>query len=126
MRLEHSYTWALPMELLAMGPSMSYIDVNDGTLTVAMGWGFRMRAQLTEVEDVRREPNPIPWTFGIGVHGWTREWAVNGSRRNHVVVRFKRPQRARVIGFPVRVRTLHLSPARPDELVEARQQMNPR
>jgi hypothetical protein len=119
MRLEHSYPWALPMTLLAMGPSVSYIDVTDGNLTVTMGWGFRMRTPITEVETARREPKPIPWTFGIGVHGWAREWAVNASRRNHVVVRFKTPQRALVIGFPIRVRILHLSPARPDELVDA-------
>lgn len=119
MRLEHYYPWALPMTLMAMGPSWSYIDVTDENLTVTMGWGFFMRAPITEVEAASREPKPIPWTFGIGVHGWAREWAVNASRRNHVVVSFRTPQRARVIGCPVRVRILHLSPARPAELVEA-------
>jgi hypothetical protein len=119
MRLEHYYRWSLPMTMLAMGPSVSKIDVTDGNLTVTMGWGFRMRAPVAEVESIRREEKPIPWTFGIGVHGWAREWAVNASRRNHVVIAFKSPQRARVIGFPVRVSTLHLSVARPEELISA-------
>ena len=114
---EHSYGWALPMILMGMGPGLSRIEVGDGTLRVVMGWGFAMRAPLEEIESATVEDRPISWRFGIGVHGWPGEWAVNASRRNHVLIKFKRAQRARVIGFPVRVRVLHLSPAEPEALV---------
>ena len=121
MRLQHAYGWKVPMTLLGLGPSFSYIEVANGNLTVVLSWGFRMKAPLSEVESAERVEVPVPWKFGAGVHGWAGEWAVNAARRPHVVIRFAKPQRGYTVGFPVRVRVLHLCPAEPEQLLEALQ-----
>jgi hypothetical protein len=53
------------------------------------------------------------------VHGWAGRYLVNGSGRNLVSIGLDPPQRARVIGFPVRVRELTVSVDDPAGLVEA-------
>ena len=117
-RLEHAYGWRLPMSLLLLGPGSSYIEVANGNLTVVMGWAFRLKAPLSEVESARLEEEPVPWKLGIGVHFWAGEWAVNATRRPHVVIKFKNPQKGRTAGIPIRVRVLHLCPAEPEKLLE--------
>jgi hypothetical protein len=106
------------MSLIGIGPSSSYIEIANGNLTVVMGWAFKLKAPLSEIESARLEDKPVSWRFGIGVHGLAGEWAVNATRRPHVVITFKSPQRGRVIGFPVKVKVLHLTPAEPERLLE--------
>src|SRR6185312_13131795 len=104
-----------------MGRSVSYIEVANGNLKVVLGWGFRMKARLEHIESAELLEGPIPWTLGIGVHGWGGEWAANTTRRPHLVIKFKSPQPARVCGFPVKVRVLHICPQEPDRFLGALQ-----
>lgn len=55
--------------------------------------------------------------LSIGVHGWRGRWLVNGSRRGLVTIEIEPPARARVIGFPVRLRRLDVSVDEPEALV---------
>jgi hypothetical protein len=84
-----------------------------------MSWAFRMDAPVAAVASTEVASEPIPLWLGIGVHGWGREWAINTTRRPHLVLRFATPQRARLAGIPLRVETLHLSPADPVGLASA-------
>ena len=118
-RLEHAYGWwRLPLTVLGLGPSISYMEIANGNLVVVMGWAFRMKAPLSEVESARLDEKPVSWRFGIGVHGLSGEWAVNATRRPHVAITFKSPQQGRVIGLKVKVKVLHLCPAEPDQLLD--------
>jgi hypothetical protein len=119
MRFQHHYGWTIPMAMLGLGPRWSFIEVGAEHLRVTMAWGFRMRAPLSSVKSAEKLSEPISWRFGIGVHGWFGEWAVNAARRPHVVIVFKDPQRAYTLGIPVRVQTLHLSPEHPEGLLGA-------
>lgn len=56
---------------------------------------------------------------GIGVHGWRGRWLVNGAARGLVTVEIDPPARARVLGVPVRLRTLCVSVESPEELISA-------
>jgi hypothetical protein len=105
------------MRILGLGPRWSIIEVGVDYLKVTMGWGFRMRVPLSSIRSADKLNKPIPWTFGIGAHGWFGRWAVNAARSPHVVMIFKEPQRAYTLGFPIRVATLHLSPQDPDGLL---------
>jgi hypothetical protein len=119
MRFEHHYGWAGLMKILGLGPRWSFIEVGAEHLRVTMGWGFRMRAPVRSIRSADKLNKPISWWFGIGVHGWFGEWAVNAARKPHVVIVFRDPQRAFTLGVPVKVRTLHLAPEDPDELLSA-------
>jgi hypothetical protein len=57
--------------------------------------------------------------LGLGVHGWAGWWAVNGARAGAVRIDIDPPSRARVCGFPVRLRTLWLSLVDPDGFLAA-------
>lgn len=113
MKLQHNYAWSLPMTLLGMGPGVSRIEVGDGKLDVTMGWAFRMHADAAHVVSVEIPDKRLPLLAGLGVHGWAGGWAVNAARQPYAIVSFDPPQPARVVGFPVRVRKLHLCPSDP-------------
>ena len=119
MRFQHNDAAALPMQLLGLGPRWSYIEVDATHLRVTMAWGFRMRVPLTSIRSVEKLDRPIPWKFGIGVHWWFGEWAVNAARSPHVMISFGEPHRAYTVGVPIRVRVLHLSPRDPDAFLPA-------
>jgi hypothetical protein len=105
--------------ILGMGPRRSWIEVEAGRLRIRMSWAFRMEASVSAIDSAEQVGEPIPLWLGIGVHGWRRQWAVNTALRPHVVIRFASPQRAWAAPFPIRVETLHLSPADPAALVQA-------
>lgn len=119
MRFDHNYAWQLPLGLIGLGPRSSGIEVDGSTIRVKMGWALQMRAPISEIESAELLAEPIPLLLGIGVHGWGGQWAVNGARRPHVLITFKTPQTGRVLGFPVKIRKLHLAPLNPNSLVEA-------
>jgi hypothetical protein len=104
---------------LGMGRGHSWLDVEGDRFRVRMGWAFRLGAPAGAVASAEEVVEPIPLLMGIGVHGWARRWVVNSARKPHVVVRFAAPQRAWVLGFPVRVEILHLSPADPTGFLAA-------
>ena len=102
---------------LGMGPSASRIFVTADELHVEMGWAFRGHVPLSCVVSARTEQ--IPLVLGIGVHGWGGRWAVNGSRAGGVRLDIDPPAPARVCGVPVRLRTLWVSLAEPDDFIGA-------
>jgi hypothetical protein len=101
--------------LLGAGPTLSHATVTSTEVRVAMGWAFRARVPVDGVVDAAR----VPLLYGIGVHGWARRWAVNGSRAGTVRLDIAPPCRARVCGVPVGLRTLWLSLAEPDAFLHA-------
>lgn len=121
MRFEFAHGGALEalFAVLGMGPRHSWIRVDGDRLRIRMSWAFRMDVPVAAVASTEVAADSIPFWLGIGVHGWGRQWAVNTARTPHVVIRFAKPQRARLAAFPLRVGTLHLSPADPVGLVSA-------
>ena len=71
-----------------------------------MGWSFRSRIDESSIERAATDSNK--WA-GIGVHGWRGRWLVNGSVSGIVTIEIDPPNRARVMGIPIRLRTLHVS-----------------
>jgi hypothetical protein len=102
-----------------MGVGSSCLEIRDGQLRVQMGWAFRLRAPVAEIESATASGEPIPWRFGIGVHGWGGQWAVNAVRRPQVVITFKQPQTGWTLGIPVHVKILRICPANPEGFLRA-------
>lgn len=102
--------------VLLLPASASYVEVADDQVEVHMGWGFRTRFPLTAVAKTALFEGR---TMSRGVHGWAGRWLVNGSGAGIVVIHLQPTQRARVLGFPVRLRELMVSVDAPDGLREA-------
>lgn len=100
-----------------VGPGTSHVTVTADELHAVMGWAFRGRIARSAVVDAR--PARPPLILGIGVHGWSGRWAVNGSRAGTVRLDVDPPARAHVCGVPVRLRTLWLSLTDPDGFLAA-------
>ncbi len=103
------------MTPLGLGARRSRIRV-DSTVHVQMGWGFRTtfpRSAVASVEQPTRAP------LSRGVHGWRGSWLVNGAGRPLVDIRLQPPQRAWVVGFPVRLSRLIVSVDDPNGLITA-------
>jgi hypothetical protein len=101
---------------LGTGPRRSTVEVRDDVVAVTMGWAFRAAIPTASITGVRR-----PQRCGIsrGVHGWRGRYLVNGSAHGLVSFSVAPAQRARVVGFPVRLRELTVSVDDPVGLVDA-------
>lgn len=87
-------------------PKDAMVIVDDAHVEVRMGWAFRARFPRSAVRTVggaSRRP------LSRGVHGWNGRWLVNGSGEGIRVVQLAPSQRARVCGFPVKLRELWVS-----------------
>ena len=117
-RFELRYGRATKLLLIvfASGPGRSGIVVGEAELEVTMGVSFRGRAARETIASVRRLHEKV---ISRGVHGWWGDWLVNGAGDRLVELRFEPPMRARVLGFPIRVRRLRVSVDAPDGLVDA-------
>ena len=104
------------MVALGLSPSRSWVDVDDTTLRVRMGWGFHLDAPLVTVRDARLDDRRA-WSWGV--HGWRGSWLVNGSSSGIVRIDLDPPGRARTLGVPITVRELRVSVEDPDGLVAA-------
>ncbi len=102
--------------LLASGPAHSGIVVDETDLQVAMGISFQGRSPRRAVTSVRALPDTV---ISRGVHGWSGAWLVNGAGDGLVEMFLDPPMKARILGFPVKVRRLTVSVEEPDALVEA-------
>ncbi len=87
-------------------PSDAFVEVDGGEVRVRMAWAFRARFPRSAVASVAAHPR-IP--LSRGVHGWAGRWLVNGSGDGVLELALVPEQRARVLGFPVRLRTLLVS-----------------
>ena len=102
--------------LLGHGRSLSGVELRGAELRVRMGYGFRARLPVAAVRSAAPDrARPL----GIGVHGWRGDWLVNGSTRGIVRLQLAPEQRARVLGFPVRLRVLRVSLEQPEALLAA-------
>jgi hypothetical protein len=108
--------WRWLLAVLGMGPRRSHVDLGPASLEVRLGWAFRASIPRSSIAGVRRHGDT--W-WGIGVHGGRGRWLVNGSVRGIVAVDLDPPVRARVVGFPVTLRTLLVSLDDPDAFVAA-------
>jgi hypothetical protein len=100
--------------LMGMGRRWSGVTVDDHEVVVRMGWAFQASIPRSAVVSATGD---IAAVLGWGVHGWGGRWLVNGSSRGLVRLSMPGGVRARVVGFPVRLRTLRVSVESPDELI---------
>jgi hypothetical protein len=104
------------LSVLGGGPGVSSVELGADELRVRMGWWFSAdipRSSITGVSPYRG------MVGGIGVHGWRGRWLVNGAAKGIVTIDIDPPARARVMGVPVRLRTLMVSVEAPEELIAA-------
>ena len=91
--------------------------MSEEALAVRYGVLFSIDVPLTAVRVAVRAEST--WWRGIGVHGWKHTWVVNGSLRDLVRLTLDPEQRARTLGFRVRVRELVVSVQDPDAFIAA-------
>ena len=104
------------MAVLGILPRWSYVEVGDDEVKVRMSWAFSARIPRASIRSA------VPYegvVYGWGAHGWRGRWLVNGSSRNIVELRIDPRADARVVVFPIRLRTLRVSVTRPEELITA-------
>lgn len=104
------------LSVLGTGPSFSAVTLEPHYVEVRMGWAFRSRIPHGNIRRLYPDRNMYG---GIGVHGWRGRWLVNGSVSGIVTLDIDPPVRARVLGFPIRLRTLHISLVDPAGLIAA-------
>lgn len=105
--------------VLGMGPRVSYVEiVDDTTLAVRMGIGFRARLHRRSIVDAGVLGRYVWWAYGVHLYG-RKTWIVNGSGHGIVKLRFDPLERGRVMGVPVRLRELWVSLEDPDGFLAA-------
>jgi hypothetical protein len=114
--IRYSPANATLLTLLGLAPKRSFVDLDDGTMRVKLGWGFSARIPQERVVAARPVP---PVRFTIGAHGWRGRWLVNGARDGLVEIDLAEPVRAFTLGFPIRLRQLVVSMEDPDAFLEA-------
>jgi hypothetical protein len=101
---------------LLLPPSSAYVEVDGNQVEVRMGWAFRCRfprAAVASTAETQDRP------LSRGVHGFAGRWLVNGSGRGILSIDLMPPQRAYIMGFPIRLRQLMVSVAEPATLASA-------
>jgi hypothetical protein len=114
--IRYSRWVALAFRLMALPPRGSFVELDDRTMRVLLGWAFSARIPRTLVAAARTAP-PVHLT--IGAHGWRGRWLVNGARDGIVEVDLSEPVRAFTAGFPLRLRRLAVSLDDPDAFLAA-------
>jgi hypothetical protein len=105
----------IAFRLLGLGPRRSGVDIDDSTMTVRLGWGFRARIERTAITAAAPNTGRV---MAWGAHGWRGRWLVNGSSQGIVVLTIDPPGRGRVLGWPITVRELAVSMDDPGHLLE--------
>jgi hypothetical protein len=103
IRYSKPWSWLLPV--LGLPRNLSYVEIDGDTIRVRMSFAFRARFTRGDISAIDKH-RPV---VSIGVHGWRGRWLVNGAHRPIATVTLALPARARVLGFPVRLRELLLS-----------------
>jgi hypothetical protein len=108
--------WRPFLALLGGTADRSYAEIDGGELVVRFGW-FRHRFPLSEIEGA----SPSHWSI-LGGIGWRTNFrdtiGLIGTYVNVVEVRFKRPQRVRML-LPVNCGRLYLSIEEPRDFIAA-------
>jgi hypothetical protein len=103
---------------LLIPPSGSFVELGDDSIHVRLGWAFSARIPRRLVGSVG-PGKPPTLRLTAGAHGWGGRWLVNGSPDGIVAVGLTEPVRAYVAGFPIRLRTLLVSLADPENFLAA-------
>jgi len=106
----------LLLSVLGLGPGLSGVTVGAERVRVRMGWGFRADIPRSSVGQATSDGGLVG---GIGIHGWRGRWLVNGAASGLVRLQIEPPERAWVMGVPVRLRQLRVSVEDPDGLLGA-------
>ena len=98
-------------------PERSYAAIEDGQLHVRFGWLFDQRFPISAVEGA----SPSHWSVWAGI-GWRTNFrgtvGLIGTYVNTVEVRFREPQRVRML-LPLTCRRLYISLEEPREFIGA-------
>lgn len=89
--------------------------VDGGTLRVRFGFAFATEVPLSTITATPYDGRVI----SRGVHGWRGDWLVNTTGSDLVELTFRPTQKARVLGVPVRLARLRLTPEDPEALLAA-------
>ncbi len=119
MSTTFAFRYGLFRPLLAvtgLGPSFAEVALELDYVAVRMGWAFRSRILRGSIRRLYRDRD---MHSGIGVHGWRGRWLVNGAVSGIVTLEIDPPARAWVVGFPIRLRMLHISLEDPAGLIAA-------
>ncbi|MCX6519044.1 MAG: hypothetical protein NTZ21_00105 [Actinobacteria bacterium] len=101
---------------VALGARSAAVEVDDVRIVVTYGPWFRAEVPRDAVASVTLDERR---TISRGVHGWRGRWLVNGAGDGLVRIFFEPEQRARTIGFRVRLVELVVNVADPAALIEA-------
>ncbi|MEB3310526.1 MAG: hypothetical protein VKJ02_09850 [Snowella sp.] len=112
--IHFGFLYGLLSSIVLLPPHNCYVEVDRQWIRVQMGWAFRTQFPQSAIRGVRLT-NYAPWSRGV--HGWGNRWLVNGSGQNIVCVELQTPQRAYVIGFPIRLETLLISVTEPRNFI---------
>ena len=93
---------------LLIPPSSAWVDLDDETIHVRMGWAFSARIPRRLVAGAR-PGKPPTLRLTAGAHGWRGRWLVNGAADGIVTLDLAEPVRAFVSGFPIRLKELSVS-----------------
>ncbi|MEO5767715.1 MAG: hypothetical protein ABIS92_05135 [Polyangia bacterium] len=98
---------------LLLLPSASYVEVRGDDVHVRMGWAFRTCFPRKTIRSIGAHAGR---PLSRGVHGFAGRWIVNGSGERILAIGLEPPQRAYVLGFPVRLALLLVSVEDPTAL----------
>lgn len=101
---------------LGMGRRFSGVHLDADSVTVRMGWAFRLTVPRSSLVDVAPDDERV---WGWGVHGWSSRWLVNGSSAGLVRLQLEPAAKARIIGVPWHVDTVRVSVDDRDALLTA-------
>ncbi|MGD9792941.1 MAG: hypothetical protein AB7V43_05630 [Acidimicrobiia bacterium] len=104
------------MSLLGLAPRWCWAELDAERLTVHMSWAFRATIDRSAMRSVEPYDGRI---LGWGVHGFRGRWLVNGSSKGLVRIAIDPPQRANVLGVPIKLRELMVSIDGRDEFIAA-------
>ena len=102
--------------MLFLSPDKAHVDIGGDFVHVQFSWGFSSTFPRSSVIGTRVYPRrPI----SRGVHGFAGRWLVNGAGDRILDITLEPEQRARVLGWPVRLRNLLVSVDNPEALAQA-------
>jgi len=92
------------------------VELTADTLTVRLGVTWHAEIPRSSIKAARKDPLK---TISIGAHGWRGDWLVNTSTKGLVVLTIDPAASARCLGYPIKLRKLHVSLADPDAFLDA-------
>jgi hypothetical protein len=103
---------------LLIRPSSAYVDLDDDTIHVRLGWAFKAPIPRRLVATAG-PGGPPRIRLTAGAHGWGGKWLVNGAPDGIVKLELSERTRAFVSGFPIRLKELSVSLEDPDTFLAA-------